>query len=223
MVRIDKMEGERAKYPRCTQHSPSPAEGDLLHKRLRLKRRVRRSTFCRQAKLPNSSLFLLGKLFKRFRGSLGSGRRDTITRESDVHSITDGPSKSNRRKLLADIASPETIVKQLSLQTFPGDLMKCIRTRYVFPFCLLFLAACHHHSKSVGHEFIGKWINIESPSDSVVIARDGNKFVITDGIHALIATYDDGALAPNNGKGKCSYLKVTDTMDCGGVTYKRTS
>jgi hypothetical protein len=56
-----------------------------------------------------------------------------------------------------------------------------------------------------------------------VIAQDGSKFVITDGIHALVATYDHGALAPNNGKGKCSYLKVTDTMDCGGVTYKRAS
>ena len=56
-----------------------------------------------------------------------------------------------------------------------------------------------------------------------MIAQDGSKFVITDGIHALVATYDDGALTPNNGKGKCSYLKVTDTMDCGGVTYKRAS
>jgi hypothetical protein len=101
--------------------------------------------------------------------------------------------------------------------------MKRIRARYLFPLCLLFLAACHHDSKPVGDEFIGKWVNIESPSDSVVIARDGNEFVITDGIHALVATYDHGALAPTNGKGKCSYLKVTDTMDCGGVTYKRSS
>lgn len=93
--------------------------------------------------------------------------------------------------------------------------MKRIRARYLFPLFLLFLAACHHPSKSVGHEFVGKWVDIDSPSDSVVIARDGNKFVITDGIHALVATYDDGALAPNNGKGKCSYITVTDTMYCG--------
>jgi hypothetical protein len=101
--------------------------------------------------------------------------------------------------------------------------MKRIRARHLFPLFLLFLVACHHHSKSVGHEFIGKWVNVESPSDSVVIAQDGNKFVITDGIHALVATYDDGMLVPINRKGKCSYLKVTDTMDCGGVTYKRAS
>jgi hypothetical protein len=74
--------------------------------------------------------------------------------------------------------------------------MKNVRARYLFPLCLLFLVACHHHPKSVGYEFIGKWVNIESPSDSVVIARDGDKFVITDGIHALFASYDDGALAP---------------------------
>jgi hypothetical protein len=101
--------------------------------------------------------------------------------------------------------------------------MKYIGARYLFPLCLLFLVACHHHSKSVGHEFIGKWVNVESPSDSVVIAQDGNKFVITDGIHALVATYDDGALAMNNGKGKCSYLQISDTMYCAGFTYRRAS
>jgi hypothetical protein len=100
--------------------------------------------------------------------------------------------------------------------------MKRIRARYLFPLCLLFLVACHH-SKPVGYELVGKWINIETPSDTVVISQDGSRYVITDGIHVVIATYDHGALAMNNGKGKCSYLKVSDTMDCAGYSYKRAS
>src|SRR5580698_8698094 len=91
---------------------------------------------------------------------------------------------------------------------FSGDLMNVTHARYLLPLCLIFLAACHHHSKSDGHEFIGKWVNTESPSDSVMIAQDGSKFVIADGIHALVATYDHGALAPNSGKDKCSYPTV---------------
>jgi hypothetical protein len=101
--------------------------------------------------------------------------------------------------------------------------MKRFRAQYLFPLLHPFFVTCHHYSKSVGHEFSRKWVNTEAPSDSVVIVRDGNKFVITDGIHALIATYDDGTLTPINRKGKCSYLQISDAMYCAGVTYKRAS
>ena len=73
---------------------------------------------------------------------------------------------------------------------------------------LLSLRATTISANPDGHEFIGKWVNTESPSDSVMIAQDGSKFVIADGIHALVATYDHGALASNSGKGKCSYPTV---------------
>ena len=100
--------------------------------------------------------------------------------------------------------------------------MKRIRARYLFPLCLLFLVACHH-SKSGGYEFVGKWVNTEAPSDTIAIEQDGDKYVISDGTHVLVGTYDDGMLTPNDGKGKCAYLKGSDTMNCAGVSYKRGS
>ena len=84
--------------------------------------------------------------------------------------------------------------------------------------CSLILSACGHRS---GHEFLGKWVNIDRPADTLLISKDGDKFVIADQAHQLAAKYCDGTLTPNNGKGWCSYLKDSDTMNCAGVSYKR--
>ena len=62
---------------------------------------------------------------------------------------------------------------------------------------------------------------IDTPTDTLVITQDGDKFIIADGQHQLVATYWDGTLSLKNSKGKCSYLKTSDTMNCSGVSYKR--
>jgi hypothetical protein len=87
--------------------------------------------------------------------------------------------------------------------------------------CALLISACHGRG-SHGSEFLGKWVAVDTPSDAIVITEDGNKFIIADGHHQLVATYCDGTLSPNNSKGQCSYLKTSDTMNCAGVSYKRT-
>jgi hypothetical protein len=97
--------------------------------------------------------------------------------------------------------------------------MKRILSLYLIATCSLFLVACHHRSH--GSEFLGKWVNIQTPSDSVLISQDGDKFIIADPHHQLVATYCDGMLSPNDDKGQCSYLRTSDTMNCAGVVYKR--
>jgi hypothetical protein len=86
--------------------------------------------------------------------------------------------------------------------------------------CALFLFACQE-PKIHGIEFLGTWVNVEDPSDTVAITQDGDKFILSDHSHQLVATYSHGTLTPNNNEGQCSYLKTADTMNCAGVSYKR--
>jgi len=97
--------------------------------------------------------------------------------------------------------------------------MKRFLFLYLIATCSLFLFACHRRAH--GSEFLGKWVNTETPSDTLVITQDGDKFIIADPSHQLVAAYCDGTLSPNNSKGQCSFLKTSDTMNCAGVVYKR--
>jgi hypothetical protein len=90
----------------------------------------------------------------------------------------------------------------------------------LFLTCALFISACHE-PRTHGSEFLGKWVNVEDPSDTVAITQDGDKFILSDHLHQLVATYSHGTVTPNNNKGQCSYLKTSDTMNCAGVSYKR--
>jgi hypothetical protein len=74
---------------------------------------------------------------------------------------------------------------------------------------------------SVRREFLGKWVNIDHPADTLLISKDGDKFIIAEQAHQLVAKNSDGTLTPNNGNGWCSYLKDSDRMNCAGATYKR--
>ena len=96
--------------------------------------------------------------------------------------------------------------------------MKRFLCLYMLAFCALILSGCGHRH---GREFLGKWVNIDRPADTLLISKDGDKFVIADQAHQLVAKYCDGTLTPNNGTGWCSYLKDSDTMNCAGVSYKR--
>jgi hypothetical protein len=89
---------------------------------------------------------------------------------------------------------------------------------YFITFCSLIPSACGHRS---GREFLGKWVNVDSPSDTVLITQDGNKFIIADPRHELVAIYSDGTLTPNKGEGWCAYLKTRDTINCAGIVYRR--
>jgi hypothetical protein len=84
----------------------------------------------------------------------------------------------------------------------------------------LILSACGHRH---GREFLGKWVNVEHPGDTLLITKDGDNFILADPQHEVIAKYWDGTLSPNNGKGWCAYLKESDTMNCAGASYKRIS
>jgi len=98
--------------------------------------------------------------------------------------------------------------------------MKRLFPLYLVAICSLILSACHGH-RDGGSEFLGKWVNIDTPSDTLVITQDGDKFIMADPSHQLVATYWDGTLSPNNNKGECSYLKKSVTMNCAGIIYKR--
>ena len=87
----------------------------------------------------------------------------------------------------------------------------------VLALCALILSACGHQH---GREFVGKWVSVDRPSDTLDISRDGDKFILADSQNELVAKYCDGTLTPNNGKGWCAYLKDSDTMNRAGVTYK---
>jgi hypothetical protein len=84
----------------------------------------------------------------------------------------------------------------------------------------LILSACGHRH---GREFLGKWVNVDHPGDTLLISKDGDNFILADPQHEVVAKYCDGTLSPNNGKGWCAYLKDTDTMNCAGASYKRIS
>jgi hypothetical protein len=84
--------------------------------------------------------------------------------------------------------------------------------------CSLILSACGHRS---GHEFLGKWASVDRPSETIVISQNGKFFIIAGPNNELVATYFEDTLAPNNGKGWCSYLKDSDSMNCAGTSYKR--
>jgi hypothetical protein len=86
--------------------------------------------------------------------------------------------------------------------------------------CALIFSACGHRS---GREFLGKWANVDNPTDTLLISKDGDKFVLADPRHEIVAKYCDGTLSPNSGKGWCAYLKTSGTINCAGVTYKRAS
>jgi hypothetical protein len=84
--------------------------------------------------------------------------------------------------------------------------------------CAVILSACGHRS---ARRFLGKWVNVDRPADTLVISKNGDKFIIADSEHEIVAKYCDGTLNPNNGKGWCAYLNDSDTMNCAGVTYRR--
>jgi hypothetical protein len=96
--------------------------------------------------------------------------------------------------------------------------MKRFLSLYLIVFCSLILSACGHRH---GREFLGKWVNVDRPADTLVISKNGDKFIIADSEHEIVAKYYDGTLNPNNGKGWCAYLNDSDTMNCAGVTYRR--
>jgi len=96
--------------------------------------------------------------------------------------------------------------------------MKRSLCSYLIAFCSLLLPACGHRH---GREFLGKWVNIYSPKDTLLISQDGDKFIIADPQHEIVAMYSDGTLSPNSGQGWCAYLKDSDTMNCAGVRYIR--
>jgi hypothetical protein len=95
--------------------------------------------------------------------------------------------------------------------------MKRFLSLYLIVVCALILSACGHRH---GREFLGKWVSVDRPSDTLLISQDGDKFVLADSQHELAAKFCDGMLIPNNDKGWCAYLKDSDTMNCAGVTYK---
>ena len=95
--------------------------------------------------------------------------------------------------------------------------MKRSLSLYLIAFCALILSGCGHRH---GREFLGKWVNVDHPSDTLVISKDGDKFIMADSQHEIVAKYCDGTLIPNNGKGWCAYLKDSDRMNCAGATYR---
>ena len=95
--------------------------------------------------------------------------------------------------------------------------MKKSLSVYLITVSALILSACGHRH---GREFVGKWVSVDRPSDTLDISQDGDKFILADSRNELVAKYCDGTLTPNNGKGWCAYLKDSDTMNCAGVTYK---
>jgi len=89
---------------------------------------------------------------------------------------------------------------------------------------ILSLFACKS-SESNGSVFLGKWANTNNASDTIVITQQGDKFVIIGGGRHIVATHLDGTLSYNvNGsfRGQCSYLQNSDTLNCVGLSYKRT-
>jgi hypothetical protein len=96
--------------------------------------------------------------------------------------------------------------------------MKRFLSLCLIAICSLILSACGHRH---GREFLGKWVNIDSPSDTILISQDGNKFIIADPRHELVAIYSNGTLIPNKGGGWCAYLKTRDAINCAGVVYRR--
>jgi hypothetical protein len=95
--------------------------------------------------------------------------------------------------------------------------MKRFLCLYLIAFCSLILSACGHRH---GREFLGRWVNVDRPADTLLISKEGDKFIIADPQHAIVAKYCDGTLSPNNGKGWCAYLKDSDTMNCAGASYR---
>jgi hypothetical protein len=91
---------------------------------------------------------------------------------------------------------------------------------FLLAFCALILSACGHRH---GREFLGKWVSVDHPNDTLLISKDGDKFIIADPQHEIVAKYCDGTLNPNNGKGWCAYLKDSDTMNCAGASYRHLS
>ena len=98
--------------------------------------------------------------------------------------------------------------------------MKRFLSLYLIVVCSLILSACGHRH---GREFLGKWVNLDHPGDTLLISKDGDNFILADPQHEVVAKYCDGTLSPNNGKGWCAYLKESDTMNCAGASYKRLS
>ena len=84
--------------------------------------------------------------------------------------------------------------------------------------CALMLSACGHRA---ARKFLGKWVNISRPTDTLLISRDGDQYIIADQTHQLAAKFCDGRLIPNNDKGWCAYLKDSDTINCAGTSYRR--
>jgi hypothetical protein len=95
--------------------------------------------------------------------------------------------------------------------------MKRSLSLYLIALCALILSACGHRH---GREFLGRWVNVDHPADTLLISHDGDKFILADPQHEIVAKYCDGTLIPNNGKGWCAYLKDSDRMNCAGVTYR---
>jgi hypothetical protein len=95
--------------------------------------------------------------------------------------------------------------------------MKRFLCLYLIAFFSLILSACGHRH---GREFLGRWVNVDRPADTLLISKEGDKFIIADPQHAIVAKYCDGTLSPNNGKGWCAYLKDSDTMNCAGASYR---
>ncbi len=99
--------------------------------------------------------------------------------------------------------------------------MKRLSSVWLIAVSFLFLVACKTYSD--GSEFVGKWVSSANPANTVVIKRDGDKFVISKGDLTFIATYSDGALKYNLAgvPTQCSYEPGTEVMTCFETDYAR--
>ncbi len=101
--------------------------------------------------------------------------------------------------------------------------MKRLSAFWLVAVTLLFLAACKTYSD--GSEFVGKWVASDNPNNTVVIKRNGDKFVISKGDRDFTATYANGTLkySFSGVPGECSYSQESEILNCFETGYTRPS
>ena len=101
--------------------------------------------------------------------------------------------------------------------------MKRLSSVWLIAISFLFLLVCKTHTD--GSEYVGKWVSSSNPGDTVVIKRDGDKFVISKADHDFIATYADGTLKYNfrGVPAQCSYSQESEILNCFENGYTRSS